>query len=390
MFAEFKEMRGFSMGDAIFTIVFMTVVGAIIGGFTNHLAIVMLFKPHNPIYFMGKRLPFTPGLIPKRRDELARQLGLTVVNHLLTPETFRKKFFSGDVRLKVEQYVGAKVEELIFSNNRSIQDWLQLAGVQHAVPLIESKVDQVVAEQFDVVKNKLSAKTVKELLSQELEQKLDDKIDHILKRIIEKGEAYFLSPDGELTIKGMIDEFLASKGSLGGMINMFLGDATSLVGMVQREISKFLKNPGTAAILTRIVKQEWDVLKDRPVSEFLDDAQLDKVLAKAQQYTKEQLAVEDRLNQTVTYYWPQGNAWVQQAILPRVMDNGFKKAEEKLEDVLSRLNLQELVREQVNSLPVERLEELVLGISKREFKMITYLGFLLGGLIGIFLSLIHI
>lgn len=378
------------MGDAIFIIVFMAVIGAIIGGFTNHLAIKMLFKPHNPIYFMGKRLPFTPGLIPKRRDELARQLGLTVVNHLLTPETFRKKFFSGDIRSKVQQYVGTKIEELIFSNNRSIKDWLQLAGVQHAVPFVESKVDTIVAEQFDAMKTKLSVKTVKELVSPALEQKLDDKIDHMIKRIIEKGDAYFLSPEGELTIKGMIDEFLASKGSLGGMINMFLGDASSLVGMVQREISKFLKNPGTTAILTRIVKQEWEVLKNRSVSEFLQDVQFEQLLAKAQLYAKDQLAVEERLNQTVAYYWPQGNTWVQQTILPKVMDVGFKKAEEKLEDVLSRLNLQELVREQVNSLPVERLEELVLGISKREFKMITYLGFLLGGVIGIFQGIIAV
>ena len=63
------------MGNAIITILFMAVIGAIIGGVTNHLAIKMLFKPHNPIYIKGKRLPFTPGLIPKRREELARQLG---------------------------------------------------------------------------------------------------------------------------------------------------------------------------------------------------------------------------------------------------------------------------------------------------------------------------
>ncbi|MCM2606480.1 DUF445 family protein [Rossellomorea marisflavi] len=50
---------------------------------------------------------------------------------------------------------------------------------------------------------------------------------------------------------------------------------------------------------------------------------------------------------------------------------------------MEKMNLQEIVQEQVSSFSVGRLEELVLGISKREFKMITYLGALLGGIIGI-------
>ncbi len=68
-----------------------TGLGAIIGGYTNHLAIKMLFRPHRPIYIGKFQLPFTPGLIPKRRDELAVQLGKMVVEHLLTPEGIGKK-----------------------------------------------------------------------------------------------------------------------------------------------------------------------------------------------------------------------------------------------------------------------------------------------------------
>lgn len=50
---------------------------------------------------------------------------------------------------------------------------------------------------------------------------------------------------------------------------------------------------------------------------------------------------------------------------------------------MSQLKLEDIVREQVESFSVERIEELILGISKREFKMITYLGALLGGIIGV-------
>lgn len=376
------------MDNFLVTLLFMAIIGAAIGGVTNHLAIKMLFRPHEAIYIKNWRVPFTPGLIPKRRDELARQLGLTVVNYLLTPETFRKKFFSKDIQDKVEQFVQTKVEETIFTNDKTIQDWLTLAGFSHMPTTIENKIEAIVEGQFESMKNTLSTKSIHTLLSADIQQTIDAKIPVAVRHILEKGEDYFLSPEGELTIKAMIDDFLSSKGSLGGMINMFLGDSSSLVAKVQRELIKFLQAPGTTALLTKIFTQEWDKLKERPAMDFLQDIRFDLLLMKVQGYVKEQLAVEERLKQPISYYWPEGNTWMKETVIPQVIEKAFVKAEEKLEDVLKRLNLQEIVREQVDSFPVAKLEELVLGISKREFKMITVLGAVLGGLIGIVQGLI--
>lgn len=376
------------MDNFLVTLLFMAIIGAAIGGVTNHLAIKMLFRPHNAIYIKNWRVPFTPGLIPKRRDELAKQLGLTVVNYLLTPETFRKKFFSKDIQDKVEHFVQTKVEETIFTNDKTIQDWLNLAGFSHMPSTIEQKVEAIVEGQFASVKNTLSTKSIRTLLSEDIQNTIDAKIPVAVHHILEKGEDYFLSPEGEMTIKAMIDDFLSSKGSLGGMINMFLGDSSSLVGKVQRELVKFLQAPGTSTLLTKIFTQEWEKLKDRPAMDFLQDIQFEPILSKLQVYVKEQLAIYERLNQPISYYWPEGNEWAKYTVIPQVIDKAFVKAEEKLEDVLKRLNLQEVVREQVDSFPVAKLEELVLGISKREFKMITVLGAVLGGLIGIVQGLI--
>lgn len=376
------------MDNFIVTLLFMAIIGAAIGGVTNHLAIKMLFRPYKAIYIKNWRVPFTPGLIPKRRDELAKQLGLTVVNYLLTPETFRKKFFSEDIQDKVEHFVQTKVEETIFTNDKTIQDWLNLAGFAHLPTTIEQKVEAIVEGQFSSVKNTLSTKSIRTLLSDDIQNTIDAKIPVAVQHILEKGEDYFLSPEGEMTIKAMIDDFLSSKGSLGGMINMFLGDSSSLVGKVQRELVKFLQAPGTTTLLTKIFSQEWEKLKDRPAMDFLQDVQFDPILSKLQVYVKEQLAISERLNQPISYYWPEGNDWAKYTVIPQAIEKAFVKAEEKLEDVLKRLNLQEVVREQVDSFPVEKLEELVLGISKREFKMITVLGAVLGGLIGIVQGLI--
>ncbi|MBO3457859.1 DUF445 family protein [Aetokthonos hydrillicola Thurmond2011] len=62
------------------------VLGAIIGYFTNDIAIKMLFRPYRPIYIGGRQLIFTPGLIPGNQDRLAKNISETIMGSLLTPE----------------------------------------------------------------------------------------------------------------------------------------------------------------------------------------------------------------------------------------------------------------------------------------------------------------
>lgn len=78
-----------------------TFIAACIGGMTNFLAIKMLFHPRTAVFLGNAKLPFTPGLIPKRKAEIARSLGKVVGDYLVTSrglvsvlrqETFRKKW----------------------------------------------------------------------------------------------------------------------------------------------------------------------------------------------------------------------------------------------------------------------------------------------------------
>ena len=93
----------------VLKLVGIIVIGALIGAVTNHLAIRMLFRPLEPKYIGKFRVPFTPGLIPKRRDELAANLGRTVVKHLLTPEGIGKRLASPAVRGAVTRLVEQEV-----------------------------------------------------------------------------------------------------------------------------------------------------------------------------------------------------------------------------------------------------------------------------------------
>jgi len=65
-------------------------VGAFIGYLTNKIAIRMLFRPLRAWHLFGCRIPMTPGVIPSRRQQLARNMGEVVGDHLLTSEEIGK------------------------------------------------------------------------------------------------------------------------------------------------------------------------------------------------------------------------------------------------------------------------------------------------------------
>lgn len=63
------------------TILTLSLIGALIGWITNILAIKLLFKPILPINILGIKVQ---GLIPKRREEIAKNIGEIVENELLS------------------------------------------------------------------------------------------------------------------------------------------------------------------------------------------------------------------------------------------------------------------------------------------------------------------
>ena len=65
-------------------------LGGVIGYFTNDIAIKMLFRPYKPKSFLGKRIPFTPGLIPANQQRLAQKISDVIMRSLLTPEELQK------------------------------------------------------------------------------------------------------------------------------------------------------------------------------------------------------------------------------------------------------------------------------------------------------------
>lgn len=77
-------------GSNLWIVFVPPILGGIIGYFTNDIAIKMLFRPYRARTFLGRRIPFTPGLIPSNQERLATKIADTIMRSLLTPEELQK------------------------------------------------------------------------------------------------------------------------------------------------------------------------------------------------------------------------------------------------------------------------------------------------------------
>ncbi|WP_113386906.1 DUF445 domain-containing protein [Bacillus pumilus] len=362
------------------TFIFMIVIGAVIGAATNHLAIKMLFRPYKPYYLFGKQLPFTPGLIPKRRDEVAKQVGVMVMEHLLTPEGIQKRFESSEAKQEilhtVHRYIdkGAEMEITVLS-------LLESFGVSQA----DVKADEWIHEWSDHKLNSLlenyNEQTLSELLPLDVENKISSKIPDAADYILKRGIHYFESEEGKSRLGNMIDDFLKERGMLGSMVQMFLGNS-SLIDRVHPEIIKFLRNAETKRFLSDLLVQEWNKVKQFSLHELDERWNVKELMFSVKNQLLSHFSTKLILDKPVGAYVSAVADDLKTHVAPVLIQKGISAASNVLEDLLAKLQFEDIIREQIELFPLEKMEELVVSISNKELKMITFLGGLLGGLIG--------
>lgn len=358
-----------------------TGLGAIIGGYTNHLAIKMLFRPHRPIYIGKFQVPFTPGLIPKRRDELAVQLGKMVVDHLLTPEGIGKKLTNKEFQTSLIRWTQVEVDKVI-TNEQSLRDMLEKWNLEHVEEEAIGKIEHVITEKIHAFLAEYYTYTWEQALPHSIHEKVENTIPNVSAFILDRGIRFFESEEGKGRLSKMIDDFFASRGTLLNLVGMFLGNV-SLVDRVQPEVIKFLGQDGTKKLLTDVLQKEWEKLKGRDVKELETFVEKEMIVNSILSAVKVEETVSRFLNQSVQQVCEPVRETIVEKVVPSAVEKGLKWGTENVGSILGNLQLAEIVQQEVSTFSTERLEDLVLSITKNELKMITYLGALLGGMIGL-------
>jgi uncharacterized membrane protein YheB (UPF0754 family) len=118
--------------------------GAIIGYVTNAVAIKMLFRPLKEARLLGRRVPFTPGILPRERHKLADSIGSMVERELLTSDVLKERLGKSEVRGQIKTAVSAYSTKML---ERPLSSWFEEKSDD--VPLAEFVNGFINSDVFD-------------------------------------------------------------------------------------------------------------------------------------------------------------------------------------------------------------------------------------------------
>ncbi len=176
--------------QTILTGIATIVTGAISGGLTNAVAIWMLFRPHEP-----RRIGFfrLHGAIPKNKPRLARTIGKTVGERLLTPEDIAARLSAPQVREAFADAMTRVVDELLETEHGPLRQALplQASAVVDGIlddlgPRVAERLavwsetegfQRVVEEWLERLRTDLATRPVGNLLTPAMRVELTERVD---------------------------------------------------------------------------------------------------------------------------------------------------------------------------------------------------------------------
>ncbi|MBC1369527.1 DUF445 domain-containing protein [Listeria welshimeri] len=374
--------------SVLFTILLMAVIGGFIGAMTNYIAIRMLFRPYKALYLFNKRVPFTPGLIPKRRDELAEHIGKVVVSHLLTEDAIRARLLEENLQKEITETVAKMFHEKM-QLETTPNELLHQLGYENAEGRSISWLETVLEKEINHFLTIKKTSQMNELIPVMLEKELETKLPHVTERIISKLTLFIASEEGKLQIKMMLQKFFEEHGKMGSMARMFI-NVESFSEKIQQEGAKLINQEDTKNLINQLLTTEWKNFEAKELQELIPT---EKQAHLAEQLTSEiiQAFPHDKIfNQPVQVILRDYEVMIKSKIIPFAVERMLDFVATHSADIVERMDLAKLVETQIATFSLPEIEKLVVEISGRELKMITYLGGILGGFIGVIQGILAI
>ena len=299
--------------------VFPVVVGALIGWFTNKVAIKMIFRPLRAHYLFGYKIPFTPGIIPKGHDRIARSIG-NIGENLVKIESIKETLLSDNILGRINAYI----DDFIIRQTKNGETLREF--IAHAVPA------DVINELILNTKDDMAAELNRMLNNSEFINSVSDKIiEHVELKI------------NSLDILG-------------------LGVFASLTG-IQRRINSYLRNS-----IRKVLRDNIRTIIENNAEGIvysICNKGINKVMSiPVCNIVNEQRSSIDAFKEYLINGYKKGV----DKYLPRIVEN---------------INISKIVEKSVLELDVLEVEKLLLDVIANELRWIEVFGAILGGLIGI-------
>lgn len=202
-------------------------IGAVIGYCTNYIAVKMLFRPYHPVRIGKWTLPFTPGVIPKRKPELAHAVGNAVGKSLLGEGEMLEMLKSDGVKATIAGGIDSGIQEYIQDKT------LGMAAKDFAGE-----------ESWTVMKEKAG-----NYLSEKITAGIQN--SNIQDLIVEQGKAAVMQ--------------------MGGMVAMFVNDSmiAALAQPIAQNLEDYIATEGSEKIKSSVM-EELDTLEDKNLPDLVN------------------------------------------------------------------------------------------------------------------------
>lgn len=479
------------------------IIGAIIGYFTNWLAIKMLFRPYNEIRIMNIKIPFTPGLIPKERERISKSIGNTVGVYLLSPETIIESLANEKIDKSIKEWLEKKINDIKKSQKRIKEYLINILGDNYSNfrEMVEIWIKDMLLykiredEFIDLIDN-IIRKKIDEMDTDKIYEAIDHNLSKFILELSRSGDSREkLASHMELSLKKYENDErklweLLPKDTIEGINNLVDNNKDEIVGIIRdgikdpeveeklklsieelanqnmskiimtfisseaiadkafNMIDKYLESPKAEEDINLFIKFSINRLLDKEVSNMIPkvtNSMKDDIFRSLvdiiMEYISEEdnygvllKSIDDKLKDNegdikeniVNYLNSNIKAILNSSEIEMIMGNFIKKTIDKLEDIpvssilkrvdgssitsiygkfrvifdkfaveelphiIKLFNIPRIVEEKINTFEMDFVESLILDIAEKELKAITWLGALLGGIIGILTPLLQL
>jgi uncharacterized membrane protein YheB (UPF0754 family) len=232
-----------------YKLIAMPIVGAAIGYSTNWIAIKMLFRPYTEKKIFGFKVPFTPGLIPKERERVAKSIGEVFEEYLLTDRVIIDELLKDTTKSHILEFV----------NNRIYNDEGSI-NIEHIIQSDDNK--KVINKLEEVISNKIVDLINEDTIKEKIQEVISDQIiqgfvnikvgDIITDSVLEGNYIKFINND---RIENIITDYLLE----------ILREDNKINNVLDKNIIESLKS--TILYNVDISMQEFDVFNNKNLKE---------------------------------------------------------------------------------------------------------------------------
>ncbi len=381
-FIYFKYINIDNISNEVLKITFTILLSAIIGYWTNFMAIKMLFKPQEP-----KLFGLVQGVIPRNKQQLAEGIGNGIKDTFFKPKQIIDFIEKDSVLNKLRDSVKEMIQDYLKDENNKEKIVTEVNKVynQNKHKLREKVNSFIKTYIIDLLSNELELRKTLTSINYRAEgfiNKNDTFINIVAEMIllsVEQNSKEIENLVREIFSKGFTQIFIDPKKEVERLINYFKSDKgkerisaliKGTIPELSKHISVYASKPETKENIGTISDSILEIVDENIISEVIA-----YIKNKLSDYDNWDIIMEDTIsiaNEIINYIEEFLKKESSEIFIKNIVNKSF-----------DTLEINKFISKQLETYDTDELERLLNGISGKYLRFIEISGGVLGGLLGL-------